>query len=423
MRKLFLLITSLLSAVNIFAQFGVISQTEYIQITDQQDIDAIFLFNGINSSTEISYNGTQTTEWRLYDNSFVANTPNFSPDDATGYILFDKTNNIALKHIWVIDYSLYLAKLNGLIIDGNCQNMNINTEFDIPNITFTDKNGKTRNLNRQFTITYTDYVFNGENWHDTLIVSKKTAPLIQITQEAPNKDVDVCIWGDQYSIALGIDTPKICASYKAIAIKSYPKGSIEKRDGTNEVKRDDSKNSTVIGSAPLVVGFSANANTPVASFFEWKIYRSDSPHNYFRYSEPDIHYTFKETGDYIARLQVLNSDQSCLYEDSIKISTLESLLEIPNAFSPNGDGINDEFRVIFKSIASYNIMIVNRWGRTVYKSTNPSVGWDGRIGNKPAAEGTYYYIIEATGTDKYTQGAHKGKSVIHKRKGHINLFR
>ena len=51
-------------AESISGQFTVTSSSEYIQTTDQQDINAIFLFNGISASTEISYNGTENFEWR-----------------------------------------------------------------------------------------------------------------------------------------------------------------------------------------------------------------------------------------------------------------------------------------------------------------------------------------------------------------------
>ena len=102
---------------------------------------------------------------------------------------------------------------------------------------------------------------------------------------------------------------------------------------------------------------------------------------------------------------------------------MESLLEVPNAFSPNGDGINDEFRVVFKSLKTYNIVIFNRWGRVVYKSNDPSKGWDGKIGRNVAASGTYYYVIEATGTDRYTEGRYKDRNIIYNIKGHINLFK
>ena len=103
---------------------------------------------------------------------------------------------------------------------------------------------------------------------------------------------------------------------------------------------------------------------------------------------------------------------------------LESFIEAPNAFTPNGDGINDEWRVAYKSIESYQCIIQNRWGRTVFKSTDPGKGWDGTIGGRPAAEGTYYYVIVAYGTDKFPETHKKyGKQMKYKLSGDINLFR
>ena len=46
--------------------------------------------------------------------------------------------------------------------------------------------------------------------------------------------------------------------------------------------------------------------------------------------------------------------------------------------------------------------VYNRWGKLVYKSDDPSKGWDGYIGDRPAAEGAYYYVIRALGTDAET---------------------
>ena len=222
---------------------------------------------------------------------------------------------------------------------------------------------------------------------------------------------------------MGISVQKSCVDYKAVAVECHIKGTIEKRSGTNEYKRDDSNTTTLTGSGPLVVLLESKSNTPTAAFHEWKIYKTGSAGSYFRYSEENVRYTFNETGEFVAKLQVTNADNSCVSQDSIKISVLESLLDVPNAFTPNGDGINDEFRVVFKSIKTYKITIFNRWGQVVYQSNDPSKGWDGRIGGKPAAMGTYYYIIDATGTDTYSNGSNQGKNVVHNRKGHINLFR
>ena len=105
--KLFWALMLLTSHCLGFAQFSVNTTGAHLQINSEQNIDAIFLFDKISSTTEITYTGNENIEWRKYDNSFIANTKNFSPEDATGYIVFDKINNKPLKYIWVIDYSLY----------------------------------------------------------------------------------------------------------------------------------------------------------------------------------------------------------------------------------------------------------------------------------------------------------------------------
>jgi gliding motility-associated-like protein len=88
------------------------------------------------------------------------------------------------------------------------------------------------------------------------------------------------------------------------------------------------------------------------------------------------------------------------------------------------DGIYDEWRVAYKSIERYQCIIQNRWGRTVFKSTDPGKGWDGMIGARPAAEGTYYYVIVAYGTDKFPDNHKKaGQQMKYKLSGDINLFR
>ena len=81
------------------------------------------------------------------------------------------------------------------------------------------------------------------------------------------------------------------------------------------------------------------------------------------------------------------------------VSISESDLRVPNVFTPNGDGKNDEFRVAFRSLREYHIWIYNRWGKLVYESSDPAKGWDGMIGNRPASEGAYFYVIRALGTD------------------------
>lgn len=73
----------------------------------------------------------------------------------------------------------------------------------------------------------------------------------------------------------------------------------------------------------------------------------------------------------------------------------------PNAFSPNSDGINDEFKPAIANncgFASFEINIYHKSGSLVYNSTDSTSGWDGRHRNQPAPADVYYYIAKYTVT-------------------------
>jgi gliding motility-associated-like protein len=71
------------------------------------------------------------------------------------------------------------------------------------------------------------------------------------------------------------------------------------------------------------------------------------------------------------------------------------LYNLPNAFTPNGDGQNEIFRPFlpYRFVESIDFKVVNRWGQTVFATTNPLIGWDGtdQTTGQALAEGTYYY--------------------------------
>ena len=67
---------------------------------------------------------------------------------------------------------------------------------------------------------------------------------------------------------------------------------------------------------------------------------------------------------------------------------------IPSAFSPNGDGTNDVFKVINITNQILNeFSIYNRYGQRVFYTLKPELGWDGTFNNKPCDMGTYYYLF------------------------------
>ena len=89
-------------------------------------------------------------------------------------------------------------------------------------------------------------------------------------------------------------------------------------------------------------------------------------------------------------------------------------LEIPNVFTPNGDGTNDLFHIKSTGIKEISLQIFNRWGEKLYEFSGPKAEWDGinSNGNK-VADGTYFYFVKAIGFD--------GKEI--EKHGTVNLFR
>jgi gliding motility-associated-like protein len=68
---------------------------------------------------------------------------------------------------------------------------------------------------------------------------------------------------------------------------------------------------------------------------------------------------------------------------------------VPNIFSPNGDGTNDEFEIITECTpAQYDLQVFDRWGELMFQSSDPSLHWPGLspIG-RPCAAGVYYYVL------------------------------
>ncbi|HJT73910.1 MAG TPA: gliding motility-associated C-terminal domain-containing protein, partial [Chitinophaga sp.] len=76
------------------------------------------------------------------------------------------------------------------------------------------------------------------------------------------------------------------------------------------------------------------------------------------------------------------------------------VLQIPNAFSPNGDGINDYWAIDgLKARPVSTTEVFNRWGQLVFKSNGYSE-WPGTHKGKPLPTGTYYYVIKTSATEK-----------------------
>jgi gliding motility-associated-like protein len=169
-------------------------------------------------------------------------------------------------------------------------------------------------------------------------------------------------------------------------------------------------------SAPIDIHFEAIANEPVTVFYKWTIaYKKDGKtETVLSFTSRIMDYTFRDEGIFTVILEVGDRTGKCNKTDSVLIEIGEPYLSVPNAFSPGTSlGVNDEFKVAYKSLVSFKGWIFNRWGAEMFYWTDPAKGWDGKKNGKYVPPGVYFYVIEAKGSN--------GKN--HLEKGHINIIR
>jgi len=122
-------------------------------------------------------------------------------------------------------------------------------------------------------------------------------------------------------------------------------------------------------------------------------------------------YTYTHTGSYMVKLVAAKQTagftcrDTFYLKDYIVIDT--SLVKVAPAFTPNGDGINDVLTIRTRSLESLDFQIFNRWGRIVHHfrkigyipGDSEFATWDGKINNKLASPGVYFYVVDAMGRD------------------------
>jgi len=98
-----------------------------------------------------------------------------------------------------------------------------------------------------------------------------------------------------------------------------------------------------------------------------------------------------QPGDYL--VTVSNSCGS--YTDTATVEFIICDLDVPNVFTPNGDGLNDHFQLVeFQGLMDFNIVIFNRWGNKIQEFNEPDFKWDGRDGSgNESVEGVYFYRV------------------------------
>jgi gliding motility-associated-like protein len=123
---------------------------------------------------------------------------------------------------------------------------------------------------------------------------------------------------------------------------------------------------------------------------------------------PDI--SVESSGNYWVKVE----DQNCCFNsDSVYVNVFDYFF--PNAFTPNGDGKNDVFRMVglYRNI-NFKMYVYDRWGKLLFQSDNMDVGWDGTSQGQKCPPGAYAWeaLISFIGNDITTNGKVKFKGTV-----------
>lgn len=366
--------------------------------------------------------------------------------DGDGVILSELSGDIGLiiddngkrYYYWIVNYLPYRYRLQSASPSdaSDCEATVIDVDGFAPAIYYYTITGQRKVLSRDIIVTYhtqewddanREYVENQiedviEYFDDTIRISP--APLCYTPFIiSGDKFLKEWNWGTEIETATFV--PKavsvmteavqdgISQEGNTIGDESDSSSDTDSDDssvGSNIIKGDDSN---LGGSAPADISFLAYVTQGVMHC-EWQLSNDPEFENIdYRFNEQNLDYTFADEGTYYLRFIGSNSDGSCeAVSDTYVVSIGASELLCPNAFSPDGDGVNDIWKVSYRSIIDFDCWIFDRYGSQIYHFSDPSSGWDGRRNGKVVKSGVYYYVITATGAD--------GKK--YKKSGDINIL-
>lgn len=406
MRKILLAIILFISGISYALDIECVGNAAIIGNDKNTNIgkkDLVFLFE---KNPEMKSNIGEIEWYHISDtiNPVQSGTDYFYPEHGEGYAVRIKGR---LMTFYVFDYDSLRIQANGIEVIQSCNETELRIEGNIPMLQYFDSLGVQQTIPRKCRVTYTDAMWSENGWVDSLVTIDTlftNSIVISSTPVATNYVIrDLA--ADQlieHGISLEVDSI-VTDIYQPMAIKTHPQAIVTARgkenDRSNEVERPVDAETLIRRSAPLEVEFIANGLN--AEYYQWNIYKGSEL--YLQRNESQHRYTFTEPGNYRVMLGATNSYDCAIDSVQFDVSVSESMLTVPNVFTPGvSPGQNDEFRVVYRSLKEFHIWVYNRWGKLVYKSDDPSKGWDGTINGRPAAVGAYYYVIRALGTDAET---------------------
>ncbi|MEI7676615.1 MAG: gliding motility-associated C-terminal domain-containing protein [Bacteroidales bacterium] len=423
---LFSFVIGSISAQKIIVEGGQKDVISYQKVSPASGLDGVYVLYGLDHA-KLTFNSTtgNTLKWYSYTNNIAAKTLLKDTESLTstlegltnntGYVLEDGAD---IHRIWIIDYKQYEATALAVssVNLSPCDELHLTPTASLYSMGYNEAvfPSNRKLLDIQLPIKFKTMEFSDASSayvsKDNVVTINSLSADILLT-EPPLMNTTFALGDDIFSAHWGLNKNVVTPEYTAVAVSAKGVAKHTPRDADNELEKTKGD---LGGSAPVDVTFDAYANEPTTTFYSWEFATDDKFSNVFAtFSAKEVRYTFSEAKIYYVRLTVSNTNNSCLDStQTFTVEVTESSLNMPNAFSPNGDGKNDVFLVAYKSILKFNGWIFNRWGNELFTWTDPAKGWDGKIGGRYATPGVYFYVIEAEGSE--------GKK--YNLKGAVNVF-
>ena len=342
----------------------------------------------------------------------------FYPDDGGYYIVKD---GVEYSPFYVFRCQTSALQMT---VEANCDNTILRFTGDVNPYTYVRRNGTQGAYRRICSVEYNALAWEGEQWADSAVQKTVTlseavrldamyaATPIKLCYDADIRDAlglaPACVEGE----LVEDDVKAVNMQLTSLAVARGTEG--EKSNELNRPTRQDIITATTAEdySGALEVAFYANP-TPAVLYYNWRIYKASEV--IATRNDKDIRYIFSEPGSYLVSCSV--SNRECTVDSmTMKVNISESYLRVPNFFTPGGSCPNAEFRVAYRSLREFHCWVYNRWGKLVYEWTDPAKGWDGTINGRLAADGAYYYVVRALGTDAPKNAGYSIKASYQKKK-------
>ncbi len=385
-------------------------------IPHPQGADNVFIFKDVNDPSFETFDLKSATWTELLTGKVYKGFTSFQ-NVTDGYCYSVEVDGKKETFVF-IDYSKHRLTNATPKIDMGCSNTVISLE-GLKEIQYFDSLNRPQILNYSLSVTYDNQQWAETDWQTVTKTDTLSVPYPgTITLDSVLCDTKFVIREDSISgILYGVADSLTIDTCKAVAVAHHQQYFITMRGKKLENEKEGPyEDQTIIHSAPLEVLFESHPSAK-ADVYQWTIRRGSDIKT--TRTEKDIRYIFDEASEsgpvtYMVDLKMTNSRHpDCVTTAQDTIILHSSMIMVPNVFTPNGDGKNDEFRVVFRSICDFHCWIYNRWQHLVYSWDDPTKGWDGTYNGRKEPDSAYFYIIEAKGCD--------GQDF--KLKGSVNLLR